>query len=415
MAIDVVVVGAGLAGLAAARGLQRRGVDVVVCEAGDEVGGRVRTDLVDDFQLDRGFQVLLPAYPELRRHVDLQRLHLQPFTRGMIAMSAEQRQWLAGPWHGWRAVAGASDFLRRRPVDAAALGALACRDGLGPIALARRHTTASIAEELKRWRVSTRTVDDVLRPFLAGVFLDPSLSTDARLFHLIWRSFLRGGGAVPAGGMGALPQQLAGDLAAGTIRTATEVDEIDDTGVRLRGGEKIAARAVVVATDGSTAARLLPRVEPPSWHAVTMFYYAALCSPLHSPTLLVDGRSDLLLNTVALSDVAARYAPAGRALIGASVPGRADGALEPAVRRRLAQIYDTDTADSRLLATYPIAQALPVMNPGRSLRRPVRLSHGRYVCGDHRDTSSIQGALVSGRRAATAVLTDLGFTHRKEG
>ncbi|MFD4407848.1 FAD-dependent oxidoreductase [Nocardia sp. NPDC058499] len=242
MPIDIVVVGAGLAGLAAAIHLQRHGVDVLVCEAGDEVGGRIRTDRVEGFRLDRGFQVLLPAYPELRRQVDLPRLGLRPFTRGVIAMGVDRRWWLTGPWHGRAALAGAADLFGHRPVDVAALAALALRDGLGPVALARRHTTRSVAEELPHWHLSARTIDDVLRPFPAGVFLDPLLSTDARVFHLIWRCFLRGGGAVPAEGMQALPQQLAGNLADATIRTAAEACAIEGTRVRLLGGETISAR-----------------------------------------------------------------------------------------------------------------------------------------------------------------------------
>lgn len=414
MSIEVIVVGAGLAGLSAATHLQRHGIQVLVCEAADAVGGRVRTDSVEGFQLDRGFQVLLPAYPELRQQVDLTQLALRPFTRGVVVADADGQWWLAGPWHGRQAAAGVFGFLRHRPADAAALAALVVRDGLGPIAAVRQRTMSSTAAELERWRVSGRTVDEILRPFLAGVFLDPDLSTSARLFHLIWRSFLRGGGAIPAAGMAALPQQLADNLADGTgqtntIRTNTEVVAIDEAGVRLRSGETIAARAVVVATDGSSASRLLPGVEPPRWHAVTTFYYAAPRSPLASPTLLVDGHSDLLLNSAVLSDVAPGYAPPGQALIAASVPGRAEGALEPAVRRRLCQLYRTDTTTWRLLASYPISRALPIMSPGAPFRRPVRIRRGRYVCGDHRDTSSIQGALVSGRRAATAVLTDLGI------
>lgn len=408
MPVDVVVVGAGLAGLAAASRLQRAGVEVLVCEASDDVGGRVRTDIVDGFRVDRGFQVLLPGYPELRRQVDLKRLTLRPFTRGVITAGVDQPRWLAGPWHGRAAVAGTSAFLARHPIDAAALAALSARDALGPSAMARRDISYTTAEELRRWRVSTRTIDQTLRPFLAGVFLDPPLDTSARLFHLIWRSFLRGGGAVPADGMQALPRQLADNLVGGTVRTHAEVAEIDSSGVHLSGGETIAAKSVVVATDGTTAARLLSDVEPPRWHSVTTFYYAARQSPLASPTLLVDGRSDLLLNTVVLSEVASTYAPPGQTLITASVPDRIDDSLEPVVRRRLAQLYGTDTDTWELIASYQIRHALPVMVAGSPLRRAVRLRPGRYVCGDHRDTSSIQGALVSGRRAGTAVLADLG-------
>ncbi len=163
----------------------------------------------------------------------------------------------------------------------------------------------------------------------------------------------------------------------------------------------------MVATDGTVAAGLLPELTAPGWHAVTTFYYRVPASPPSWPALIVDGLDELLLNTAVLSDVAPSYAPSGSALVTASVPGRAEASLEPAVRARLAAIYETATDDWDLLASYPIERALPVLAPGQPFRRPVRLGPARFVCGDHRDTPSIQGALVSGRRAAVAVLADL--------
>jgi phytoene dehydrogenase-like protein len=264
----------------------------------------------------------------------------------------------------------------------------------------------STAEEFRRWGLSEATVEQVLRPFLAGVFLDPALDTSARMFHLLWRSFLRGGGALPAEGMQALPRQLADVLPTAAIRTGVEVTEITDDGVRTA-SELLPARAVIVATDGDTAARLLPGVEAPGWHAVTTFYYRTAESPLRSPTLLVDGLDELLINTAVLSEVVPGHAPPGSALIAASVPDRADPGLEPQVRQRLARIYGVDTRDWGLVGTYAVPRALPVFGPGAPLRRPVRIGPGRYVCGDHRDTPSVQGALVSGQRAAAAVVADL--------
>jgi predicted NAD/FAD-dependent oxidoreductase len=80
---------------------------------------------------------------------------------------------------------------------------------------------------------------------------------------------------------------------------------------------------------------------------------------------------------------------------------------EPAVRSRLAVLYDVPTGEWEHVSTYDLPQALPAMPAPHDFRKPVR--HGDvFVCGDHRDTSSIQGALVSGERAAVAVLDDLG-------
>ena len=407
---DVVVVGGGLAGLSAAVHLHRAGLAVTVCEAGDEVGGRIRTDRRDGFLLDRGFQVVLPAYPELRRQVDLSALRLRPFLRGTLAMTAGGRAFLAGPWRGRRAAAGTAGFLLGHPGDSLALTALSLRDMLAPDQVIRAADPAATTLQDLRGRVGQATLTEVLRPFLAGVFLDPSLDTPARLFHLIWRCFLRGGGALPADGMQTLPLLLADSLPAGTVRTATEVTEVTGSVVRTSTGQEIQARAVVIATDGTAAAALAPGLAPPAWHPVTTFYYRLPASPLGAPVLVIDGRDELLLNATVLSDVAPRYAPAGVALAAASVPGRADPALEPRVRSGLARMYDTSTRDWELLDVYAIPRALPVLAAGQPLARPVRLGPGRYVCGDHRDTPSIQGALVSGRRAARAVLADLDQT-----
>jgi phytoene dehydrogenase-like protein len=404
---DVVIVGAGLAGLSAAVHLHRAGVAAMVCEAAEDVGGRVRTDRRDGFLLDRGFQVLLPAYPELRRQADLSALKLRAFMRGALATTTAGRSWLAAPWHGQQALAGTAGFLLGHPRDSAAMAALSLRDMLAPAGAIRAADPAATTMEDLRRRFSAAVITEVFRPFLAGVFLDPSLGTPARLFHLIWRCFLRGGGALPAGGMQMLPRQLADHLPAGTVRTGTQIIEVTGSGVRTKAGEHLRATAVVIATDGATAATLAPDVAAPAWHPVTTFYYRLPASPLRAPVLVVDGAGELLLNAVVLSDVVPGYAPEGAALAAASVPGRADPSLEPQVRGRLARMYETSTRDWELLDAYAIPRALPVLRAGQSLARPVRLGPGRYVCGDHRDTPSIQGALVSGRRAARAVLADL--------
>ena len=145
---------------------------------------------------------------------------------------------------------------------------------------------------------------------------------------------------------------------------------------------------MVIATDGTTAAALAPGLVPPGWHPVTTFYYRLPASPLGPPVMVIDGQDELLVNAAVLSDVASGYAPAGAALVAASVPGRAAPDLEPRVRSRLARMYDSSTRDWQLAEIYAIPRALPVLRAGQPLARPVRLEPGRYVCGDHRDTPS---------------------------
>ncbi|GAA0587779.1 NAD(P)-binding protein [Kribbella sandramycini] len=397
---EVVVIGAGLAGLAAARTLHQAGRRVLVLEKDDAVGGRVRTDEMDGFLLDRGFQVLLPDYPEFRRVLAAADLDLRYFTRGVL---------VDGPDHRWelelspRGFAGAAQFGFRRPRDAAAVAGFSARDAAGGPHRLRELPPASIGADLRGRGISAATIDEIFRPFLAGVFLDPNLTTSARLFHLIWRCFLRGGAAVPAQGMQKLPQALAGALPEGTVRLSTAVREVGPGWVRTESSpEPIHARAVILATDATDAAALAPGVEVPRWNGVTTWYFAAPQAPLPQPTLLLDGKSGLLINSVVMSEVAPTYAPPGQALISASTPK--DAVDEQTIRARLAELYRTSTTQWQLVQRYEIPRALPAMPAAHPLTTAPALTDSLYLCGDYRDTSSIQGALVSGRRVAAALL-----------
>lgn len=255
-------------------------------------------------------------------------------------------------------------------------------------------------------------IERVLRPFLSGVFLDSELRTSRRFLDLVLKSFVRGTPGVPAKGMQRIPEQLA---AGADIRLGHRVASVSAQTVEVIGGDVHRAEAVVVATDPATAARLLPDIPAPAARSVTTWYYRPDCAPEDladgRAVLVLDGdRRGPLVNTVVLTHAAPEYAPAGSALVSASALGTWEGsAQETAVRDHLAWMYGVPTKRWELLAGYPIPYALPAMSPPFAVRRPVRAAGGLYVAGDHRDTSSIQGALVSGRRAAQALLTDLGI------
>ncbi|WP_440104982.1 NAD(P)/FAD-dependent oxidoreductase [Streptosporangium sp. H16] len=403
----VVIVGAGLAGLACALRLRSAGVEVRVVEAADEVGGRVRTDVVDGFRLDHGFQVFNTAYPEAARVLDVAALDLRPIPSGLISFDRGRRERLMLPWrHPGQALSGLLADVGS-PADKAALAALTARDLLLPASLLRGGRERTTREELRHWGVSPKMVEKLIRPFLSGVVLERELETSSRFFHLVWRAFARGTVGVPALGMGEITRQLAARLPEGALAPGTPVLAVTGEGVETAGGATIPARAVVVATDPAMAATLCPGLEIPAMRSVTTFYHAASRSPMDDPTQIVDAEGHIT-DTLVISDAAPEYAPPGRALVSTSVLGVLSDADEPRVRARLSQIYGTDTSGWEHLATYAVKGALPAMVPPFRLRRPVRLAPGRYVCGDHRDTGSQQGALVSGRRAADAVLADLG-------
>ncbi|WP_254897591.1 NAD(P)/FAD-dependent oxidoreductase [Kitasatospora sp. NA04385] len=403
-AVDVAVVGAGLAGLACALDVAAAGGRVRLLEAADAVGGRMRTDLRDGFRLDRGFQVFNTSYPQVRRRLALRPLRLRPFTPGFALVGPAGRRLVVDPL---RRPGLAGDLLGGRVLparDAAVLGALTVRDALLPAALLRRGREVSTAAALRRAGVSTATVDGVLRPFLAGVFLEDGLTTSARVFHLYWRSMVRGTLALPAAGIGAVPAALAALLPPGVLELEAPVAGVHEGGVLLADGRELAARRVVVATEPGAAAALLPGFPLPPTRAVTTFYHAAERSPLAAPTLLVDG-GRRVLNSVVLSEVVPGCAPPGLALVSTSVLGVT--AEERSVRARLAELYECDTSGWEPLAAYRIPGALPAMPAPHPLTRSTRWAPGRYVCGDHRATGSVQGALASGARAAREVLADL--------
>ncbi|MFF1607682.1 NAD(P)/FAD-dependent oxidoreductase [Amycolatopsis sp. NPDC058278] len=401
---EVVIVGAGLAGLAAAITLHRAGVPSTVLEAADDVGGRVRTDVVDGFRLDRGFQILNPAYPAIRRLADVGALDLGRFWRAVRVADDDRVSLLGNPLDTPKAL---RDIAARRYLsakDLAALGALSARVAAGPARSIIDRADRTTLDELRHAGVSARAVETVFRPFLSGVFLERELATSARFFQLVWRSFLRSAPSLPALGMGELPRQLARVLPTSSVHLGTPVEEVRPGRVRTADGAVWTARAVVVATDGSTAARLTG-VARPRWNSGMTWYFAPPRSPLREPVIVIDARGGPVTSTSVLSEVCPTYAPPGAALVSASALTTLP---EPEVRRALGRMYRTDATRWPLVARYEIAHGLPAMPPPHELRRAVRLGEGRYVCGDHRDTSSLQGALASGTRAARAVLADLG-------
>ncbi|GHG22405.1 oxidoreductase [Amycolatopsis bullii] len=407
---EVVIAGAGLAGLAAAVTLHRAGVPCVVLEASDDVGGRVRTDVVDGFRLDRGFQILNPAYPAIRRLVDVDALDLGRFWRAVRVADDDRVSLLGNPLDTPKAL---RDIAARRYLsakDLAALGTLSARVAAGPVQAVIDREDRTTAGELRRAGVSSRAVETVFRPFLSGVFLEPELSTSSRFFQLVWRSFLRSAPSLPALGMGELPRQLARALPTSAVRLGTPVEEVRAGRVRTADGEAWTARAVVVATDGSTAARLTGVAEP-RWNSGTTWYFAPPQSPLREPVIVIDARGGPVVNTSVVSEVCPTYAPPGAALVSASA---LTALPEDEVRRALGRMYRTDATRWPLVARYEIVHGLPAMPPPHELRRDVRLGERLYVCGDHRDTSSLQGALASGTRAARAVLADLGQASRPD-
>lgn len=416
---DVVVIGAGLAGLACARRLHQCGVTVSVIESADAVGGRVRTDEVNGFRLDRGFQIYLTAYPEGRRVLDYEALDLKPFVAGALVRHAGRFHRVADPRAEFVTAARSVFNPVGTVLDKVKLARLKLhvdaaldRDG-DPDPDAADDSTDAYLDR----RFSPALVERLFRPFMGGVFLERELGTSSRFFEFVFRCFGQGVAAVPALGMQRIPEQVAAGLPANTVRLNAPVAAIEPGTVRLASGEAIDCRAVVVATDMTAAARLLGEgaVSDRGWNGSATVYYSAPESPTKEPILVLNGDGTAagpVNNLVTLSDASPAYAPPGKHLIAASVvdvPPGVDGDLDAACRRQLTDWYGPAVAGWESLRVVRVPHGLP-RQPAGSLtpwRRPVTIRPGVYACGDHLDNASIDGALASGYRAAQAAAADL--------
>ncbi|MBY0508205.1 MAG: FAD-dependent oxidoreductase [Bryobacteraceae bacterium] len=386
---EVIIAGAGLAGLACAKHLMSRGVEALVLEASDGVGGRVRTDRVDGFLLDRGFQVLLTAYPEAQATLDYAALELQPFAPGALVQWQGARHLLADPW---RQPLSAWETLRS-PIgtwmDKLRIGRMRYR------ALQARPLAVDTRAYLAEQGFSSRFIEQFFRPFFGGIFLERDFRTPAAMAEFVFRMMAYGDSSLPKHGMGEISRQLAQGL---QVRLRTPVKSVHEKTVTLESGETLSAAAIVVAADGPAAARLAG-VAAPASRGVSCLYYAADRAPVTEPLLVLNGDGQGPVNNFCVpSAVSAAYAPPGAALLAATVLGIDPD--ESAVREQLAGWFGPEAHTWRHLRTYRLAHAQPETNSGA-------FPPGWHICGDHRESASIQGALVSGRHTAERIIHEL--------
>ncbi len=409
---DVVIVGAGLSGLCCALELQKQGFRFVLLESSDRIGGRIRTDCVEGFRLDRGFQVFLTSYPEAKRTLDYESLQLKPFLPGALVRYDGRFHELTDPWRRpfaavrslWSPIGSLADKLR--------VASLRRQSLRGTIEDRFRDPETTSLQRLQNSGFSSSMIDRFFKPFLGGIFLDSQLQTSSRMLHFVFRMFSTGEACLPAEGMEAIPQQLASALPADCMRMGAKVVQVRAGRVTLTTGEEISGKAIVVATEGPAAGDLLSDMISLPGQGVTCLYFSARLPPIDKPILVLNGEGRGPVNNLCVPTIAApSYGPIDRSLISVTSLKIANDTeqLRAEVLEQLGEWFGDTVADWNHLRTYSIPYALPSqVPPALSVpERPIRWQPGIYVCGDHRDNASIQGAMVSGRRAAEVVMQDL--------
>lgn len=402
----VAVVGAGLSGLTCARTLHRAGIDVTLFEGSDGIGGRVRTDEVDGFLLDRGFQVLLDSYPEASRQLDFAALELRAFNPGAIVRKDGRFHVMADPMRQPRSAVASllapvgtmADKLRVARLRGELLGKR------GSNAFAPETPTRKALEE---YGFSSEMLSSFFTPFLGGVFLEPRLETSAGKFAYVFQMFSRGRATVPARGMGRIPEQLAAGIE-DRIRTRTAVAAVGDGTLALSTGAELRFDAIVVAADEAAAACLLNGPEPPRGKSATTLYFAADAPPANGSWLVLNGEGRGVVNHLAvMTEVSPGYAPAGRCLVSVTTLEPSTEGLAPRVQQELEDWYGRPVREWRHLRSCRTIDALPQERTFSRVPEVRRPSQRVWQCGDYLGNASIDGAMSSGRLTAEAMMEAL--------
>ncbi|CAI0375650.1 unnamed protein product [Linum tenue] len=428
----VIVVGAGLAGLAAATHLHSRNIPFLLLEASDGVGGRVRTDLVDGFVLDRGFQIFITSYPEAQKLLDYRELDLRKFYSGARIYFDGQFHTVADPLRHF------SDALQSltNPIGSVLDKLLIGSTRLGVLTKSDdqilRADEVPTSELLKRIGFSDSIVGRFFKPFFGGIFFDPELETTSRLFEFIFKCLALGDNTLPAKGIGAIPDQLASKLPPSSILLNSRVASIDleESSLKLETGETFQSEfGLILAVEEPQAAKLLAGmkrngngngpgnpvpVRPKPARGTVCVYFSADRDkvPVQDPVLFLNGSGQGIVNNMFFAtNVAPSYGPADKVLVSASLIGSFEGESDENLAARVVAELSGWFGDSlvgswKYLRTYRIGFAQPNQSPPTDLMKSHRVDSGLYVAGDYLTSATFDGALVSGRKAVEALLRD---------
>jgi hypothetical protein len=403
----ILIVGAGVAGLIAARHLEEAGYSPILIEAADEAGGRIRTDRVDGLRLDRGFQVLLTQYREARRYLDFDALDLRRFRPGAIIFSGDGRSVLGDPlrepaelfrtlwspagtlldkWHIFRL----SQSLKQMEVTEAFAG----------------YESLPTETYLREYGFSDRIIERFFRPFFGGIFLENELRTPAAMFRFVFKMFAEGDAALPAEGIGAIPRQLADALRQTTFLYDSPAVAVEGRELRLANGKSLSFDALILACPPG---ELVPNLAGPalSWNRTVNLYFRAERAPLPGRHIaLVADRDSPINNFCTLTEVAPAYAESGALLSVTLKTGFSTLVEPPEVAHELRQRLRDKHLELEFVRRYDIPLALPDLPTIYYEQAPeqTRLNDHLFLAGDHQLNGSLDAAMRSGRNAALGVI-----------
>lgn len=406
----ITIIGAGISGLTAAVYLHRKKYKVQILEATDRVGGRIKTDMIDGFRLDRGFQVLLTDYPEAKGLLDYEKLKLQRFLPGATVLYDKGQFDIADPF--------------RRPSTLfstlfAPVGSL--KDKLNTFLLKNKLVRSSNSDifnqpetdtysQLKKYGFSQKMIDRFYQPFFSGIFLENELKTSSNMFDFVMKLFSTGDAAIPELGMEEIPKQLVAMLPENTIHCNHKVTSIDNNTIHCENGTVFESDYIIIATEATSLAGNYITQQKQRFHQVTNVYFEATIAPNSKAIVVLNAASNKkwVNNLTVMSNISTLYAPKGKVLLSVSyngIPEIEDATLAENMKAELKQWYGKQVNDWKMIKTYRIHYALPNQNSVRDevSNSELQINETVYLCGDHLMNGSINAAMKSGRVVADVI------------
>lgn len=411
MTKDVIIIGAGLSGLAASIHLQNEGRKVFIIEASDRPGGRIKTDLHQGFRLDRGFQVLLTAYPEAQKILDYEALNLQKMLPGAHVLFDGGSFEVSDPFR--RPSALFSTLF-------APVGSL--KDKLLTFMLKKNLQKLSIdeifnqpertsIEKIKEYGFSSKMINRFYAPFMSGIYLENKLQTSSRIFDFVMKMFSEGDAAIPALGMEEIPKQMASKLPEDCFLFNQKVVDIIDNKVYTEDGKSYEASQILIATNANELSQRFFPKQNNEKQQVTNVYFEAPEAPIKKAIVVLNASENRkwVTNLTVISNVSADYAPAGKVLISVSCNGILDVEDEKIaenMKNELLSWFGETVLNWKMLKTYKIQYALPNQDSVSNVLNTsdIQVKESLFICGDHLLNGSINAALKTGRIAAETMM-----------
>ncbi|MGY6743631.1 MAG: protoporphyrinogen/coproporphyrinogen oxidase [Cecembia sp.] len=411
----IYIIGAGISGLIAAYELERAGYSPIILESSDDIGGRVRTDEYKGFLLDRGFQVLLTAYPEAQRYLDYEALNLKKFEPGALILKPGDAFSISDPLRN----PGKLLTMAFSPV-----GSVLDKIKIYQLTQAlKKKTEEEIFTEpsmtthqfLKEYGFSEKIINNFFRPFFRGIFLENELNTSSRMFQFVFKMFSQGFAAIPEKGMQAIPEQLRQKLNKSQIRLNTPVKQVENGKIHMLTGEVLEADSIIIA---SRPDKILPQLQgqfKPARKVINL-YFSLEHSFIAQPKIaLVTDEQFLINNLVFMTDVSKAYSQNKKALLSVSItkPVEVNDKLAKLVAIELSALTKINAEYFEHIKTYEIQDALPDLDDmAYSLAAGnTKVSDGVFLAGDYMLNGSINAAMTAGRKAAEAVILHLQPVH----